>query len=84
MIKKILLATLLAFSAVACGGNDCDDAVDKLDECGATEGLEVDGDAECSGAAECTSKCINDATCDELENGSEKLSGCMADCIGTG
>jgi hypothetical protein len=82
MIKKILFAALLAFSAVACGGDDCDDAVDKLEECGSTE-LERNEDAECSGAAECTAKCINDASCDEIKNGSEKLTNCMSDCLGT-
>jgi len=82
MIKKILLAGLLALSAVACGGNDCDDAADKLEECGATGGAEADGDGECSGVAECAAKCVNDASCDEIKNSSEDYSSCMTACIG--
>lgn len=69
MIKKILLATLLAFSAVACGGDACDDAADKLEECGVTgEGSSGSGDGECSGAGECVAECINDAECSEIKS----------------
>jgi len=67
MFKQILLAGMLAFSAVACGGNECDDAVDKLEECGVTGGNSSGDTDECSGAGECVAKCINDAECSEIK-----------------
>lgn len=68
MIKKILFAGLLALSAVACGGDACDDAVDKLEECGITGEGSTSGDEECSGAGECFAECINDAECSEIKS----------------
>ncbi len=50
-----------------CGNDECEDAADKIKECGGeVEGAKDSGD--CSGAAECVSKCINAASCDELKN----------------
>jgi len=69
MFKQILFAGMLAFSAVACGGNECDDAADKVEECGITgEGSSDGDDVECSGQVECAAKCINDASCDDLKS----------------
>jgi hypothetical protein len=68
MIKQILFAGLLALSAVACGGDECDDAVDKLEECGWKGEGGVNEDAECSGAGECFAKCVNDAECSEINS----------------
>ena len=82
MIKKILFASLLAFSAVACGGDECEDAADKYDECGLPAGEGDGDDVECSGQAECIAKCINDASCDELKSTDVNNSywKCLADC----
>lgn len=72
MIKKILLAGMFALSTVACGGDECDDAADKADECdlpkGEGEGSAEGDDVECSGLNECLAKCINDASCEELKS----------------
>lgn len=70
MIKKILLAGMFALSTVACGGDECDDAADKADECDLPkgEGSTSNEDVECSGLNECVAKCINDASCDELKS----------------
>ena len=82
MIKKILLAGMFALSTVACGGDECDDAADKVEECniGGGNGTTTNDDVECSGTIECQAKCFNDATCDEIKNGSEKFSKCVLDC----
>jgi hypothetical protein len=69
MIKQILFAGLLALSAVACGGDDCDDAADKLEECGwKGEGSGGGEEGECSGASECFAKCVNDAECSDINS----------------
>src|SRR6187402_3337711 len=64
-MKSIFVVALLGLALVGCG-NDCDDAVDHIEECGIADFPEVDT-SECSGANECTAKCINDASCDELK-----------------
>jgi hypothetical protein len=69
MIKKILFAGLFAISTVACGGDECDDAADKAEECnleGSGEGSS--DDVECSGQIECVAKCINEASCEDLKS----------------
>ena len=63
-MKRILVAAVLGLMAMACG-DECDDAVDKLEECGFTGG-DSDSDEECEGAAECVAKCINDAECSDI------------------
>jgi hypothetical protein len=73
MIKKILLAGMFALSTVACGGNECEDAADKVEECGVklstAQQAEADKSAdECSGVSECAAKCINDASCEDIKN----------------
>jgi hypothetical protein len=64
-MKRLLLAVMLGALAVGCG-NDCDDAVDKLEECGLdTSGADTD---DCSGKSECAAGCINDASCDQIKS----------------
>jgi hypothetical protein len=78
-MKRLLLAVVLGALAVGCS-NDCDDAVDKLEECGAdVSGADTD---DCDGASECVAGCINDASCEEIKstdiNG--KYFKCVAAC----
>jgi len=90
MIKQILFAGLFALSAVACGGNECEDAEDKVkDECGVTLTAEQQKETdrakeECSGRDECAAKCVNDASCDEIksEDANSAYNKCLLSCIG--
>ncbi|MBW2525205.1 MAG: hypothetical protein JRI23_13560, partial [Deltaproteobacteria bacterium] len=62
----ILLAASLALTA--CGGDECDDANDKLTgECGLGSGAAFDGTTgECKGLTKCLAECVVDADCDEI------------------
>lgn len=92
MIKQILFAGMFALSAVACGGNECEDAADKADECGVELSAEQKAASdkaseECSGNDECAAKCINDASCDDIKNlnssspsASNPIIACVAKC----
>lgn len=72
MKRLLIVVMMLGLGATACG-NACDDAVDKLEECGAdTSGVDAD---ECNEQDECAAECINDASCAEIEDGS------VLDCI---
>ena len=83
--KTLLLAS--AFAALAsmitgCGGDACDDAADKLEECGFTGGDSGDEDAECTGVSECAAECVNDASCEDITSTDPTSSyfTCIADC----
>lgn len=80
-MKHLLLAVVLGALALGCS-NDCDDAVDKLEECGAdVDGADTD---DCDGASECVAGCINDASCDELKGNDPDGSygNCVLSCAG--
>jgi hypothetical protein len=77
------LAALLCAAALACGGcsDACDDAADKLDECGIADEFGITG-GDCHGATECVANCYTGASCDEIEafeKGSEFYE-CLAGC----
>lgn len=80
-MKKIVLMIALGLSVVACGKNDCDKAVDKMNECGVSDTSNVDTN-DCSGQNECAAKCVNSASCAEIKG--EDLNGgfltCMSKC----
>lgn len=76
-MKRLLMVLVLGLASFGCS-NDCDDAVEHLEECGATFG-EVDTD-ECDSRSECVAGCINDASCEELKGDSEKVTACMLGC----
>jgi hypothetical protein len=85
---RVAMKTMLGFLMVVglalggCGNNDCEDAADKVKECGITNTSGSGDTSDCSGKAECNSKCINDASCDEMKtldlNG--KFLKCVAAC----
>lgn len=66
----IISIGFLAAFGIGCG-DACDDAIDKLEECGVdTSGGDGDSDVDCSGDAEKFAECINDADCDAIKDGS--------------
>lgn len=82
MRSVLFVVMALGLAVVGCGNNDCEDAVDKLEECGVTlpGGNPSDDDAsECKASAECGAKCINDASCADIK---AALSG-TANSVGT-
>jgi hypothetical protein len=82
-MKKFLGILMLAGLALGgCGNNDCEDAVDKLKECGLTD-TSASSSGDCSGAAECSAKCINDASCADLKGETESTtySNCVTACL---
>lgn len=65
--KSAFLAVIMMSSVgvlVTGCGNACDDAVDKLKDCGVSNVQEAD---ECSEQAECAAACTEDASCDEIK-----------------
>jgi hypothetical protein len=76
-MKRLLMVLVLGLASMACS-NDCDEAVDKVEECG----LPVDDTDtdECDGKKECAAGCTNDASCDDIKNLSEKYMACLAGC----
>jgi hypothetical protein len=78
-MKRLLLVMVLGLAAFGCS-NDCDDAVEHMEECGGETLGDVDTD-ECDGQSECVAGCINDASCEELQHGSDKLTSCMGGCL---
>ena len=75
-MKRLLMVVVLGLACFGCG-NDCDDAVDKLEECGA-DVTSADTD-DCSGQKECFAKCVNDASCDEIKG--TKTDGNFGKCV---
>jgi hypothetical protein len=77
-MKRLVIAVALGLACFGCS-NDCDDAKDKLEECGIEgNGAEIDTD-ECSEKDECAAGCVNDASCDELKN--PDLNGSFFKCV---
>lgn len=66
------LPTLVLFAASvalgACGGDECDEANDKLvGECGVGSGASfANGTGECKDLTKCLAECVIDADCDEI------------------
>lgn len=81
---KTMLGLLMVVGLAlgGCGNNECEDAADKIKECGiTTQGSGDSGD--CSGTAECAAKCINNASCEELKGNdlNSNYFKCAAACI---
>ena len=77
-MKRLLMVVVLGLACFGCG-NDCDDAADKLEECGFTGGGGDVDSSDCSGASECAAACINDASCDEITG--KKTDGNYGKCV---
>lgn len=60
----------LGMAAVGCSNNECEDAMDKIDECGLDLGSDKPSDDEideCNAEAECGAKCFNDNSCADIK-----------------
>jgi len=67
------IVALLGFG-VGCGGDACDDAADKLEECAEDDPnvtVTRDDDAECTAQAECFANCVDEASCDLINSSAE-------------
>lgn len=67
----ISLSCLLGVALAAAGCTDaCDEAAEKAEECGIlpTTIEEDEVDLDCNGALECSAECVNQATCEDLQN----------------
>ena len=82
MKAMLSLLMVVGLALGGCGNNECEDAADKIKECGGQTGSGDTGD--CSGASECVAKCINAASCAEIK-GSDVNSNyykCTTACLG--
>ncbi|HEY6077881.1 MAG TPA: hypothetical protein VIW29_03720 [Polyangiaceae bacterium] len=86
---RTILAVVMALGlgVVGCGNNECEDAADRLDECGFDLGESTPDDDEtneCNKKDECSSKCVNAGSCADIKgwkDGEENsFSTCMAAC----
>ena len=82
--RNALLASVLAALVGATGcGDTCDDARDRIEECGSAANPGNENE-ECSGVIECAADCINDASCEaitgEAEGEANDLAGCLNRC----
>ena len=69
---RTILAVVMALGlgVVGCGNNECEDAADKIDECGINRGdskPDDDETNECNEKLECNSKCTNEASCADIK-----------------
>lgn len=94
-MTKYLLAVVavVGFSAVGCGGNDCDKLADdlaaKADECGLSSGsgsaTESSTETECTDAAATQAKklsgCLENVTCDGLTGKDTENAAAYAKCV---
>lgn len=88
-MKSLLRAVLvLGLVLVGCGNNECEDAADKIDECGVDLGDSKPSDdenSECNDKYECNAKCVNAASCADMkafyETGADNsFKSCIAAC----
>lgn len=70
-LVAILVSILLTLSMIGCGSNPCEDACDKLKECGVegTQGVSCSGD--CPSEVEAAMECIAGLSCDEIKAGTK-------------
>jgi len=85
-MKMLLGIALLLGGLLGTGCSDaCSEASEKTEECGiVTETVEEDeaeGEVDCGGAVECAAECVNQATCQDLQNRSDPETD-FAKCVG--
>ncbi len=70
-MRTLLCAVMaLGLAAFGCSSNECEDAQDKIDECGLDLGDEKPSDDEideCNADAECGAKCFNENSCADIK-----------------
>ena len=70
MRTVLVVMMALSLAAAGCGNNVCEDAADKLDECGFDLGDSQPSDdeaSECNDRNECRSNCLNAASCEDIK-----------------
>jgi hypothetical protein len=73
----------LGLAVVGCGNNECEDAADKVDECGIDQGASKPSDddvSECNEKSECYAKCFNSASCDDIKTLAKGFTDCLGAC----
>lgn len=72
-MKRVLVAVMtlgLGVATAGCGNNECEDAADKLDECGFDLGDSTPSDDDtqaCNEKDECNAKCVNAGSCADIK-----------------
>lgn len=72
-LVAILVSILLTLSMIGCGSNPCEDACDKLKECGVESLQGVDCSGDCPSEYEPMMECIAGLSCDDLKNSTKVL-----------
>ena len=84
-MKAILSVVMgLALAVAGCSSNDCEDAMDKLEECDVNFGAAQPSDdevSECNASAECGAKCINDASCADIKGALALMENSFTTCM---
>jgi hypothetical protein len=77
----VVAVAAFAFMGSACGANNCEEAVERLSECGGLDATDVDVD-QCDGRSECIASCINDNTCGNIisSDPASPYNQCVAGC----
>lgn len=73
-IMALIVVLMLALAGmVGCGGNPCEDACDKMKECGVegTQGIDCSGD--CPSEYEGVAECLAGLSCDDFNNAAKLL-----------
>lgn len=64
-LRSVIVVVLSGLMAMACGANDCEEAVERIAECGGIDAKDVDVDS-CDGRSECIADCVKDSTCADI------------------
>lgn len=66
--RSVVVIALASCMTMACGANDCEEAVERLAECGGLDAKNVDVDS-CDGRSECIANCVQESTCADITSG---------------
>jgi len=81
-VLTLMVALLLLAIAVGCGKSKCEEACDKLKECGVTLSMKCEGECATS-ADECAADCVNKFSCDQIKNADPEYTKCVFGCMPT-